>query len=63
MGQGMVSEQFISNSRRVSKSAYDNSQWSVIWLGSETGLEQVSDDLKWPSGNGENARSDDKYEF
>jgi hypothetical protein len=26
MGQGMVSEQFISNSRSVSKSAYDNSQ-------------------------------------
>jgi hypothetical protein len=26
MGQRMVSEQFISNSRNVSRSAYDNSQ-------------------------------------
>jgi hypothetical protein len=38
-------------------------KWSVIWLGSETGLEQVSDDLKCPSGNGENGRIHAKYEF
>jgi hypothetical protein len=35
----------------------------VIWLGSETGLEQVSDGLKRPSGNGKNGRTHAKYEF
>jgi hypothetical protein len=38
-------------------------KWSLIWLGSETGLEQVADGLKWQSGIGENGRSDDKDEF
>jgi hypothetical protein len=35
-------------------------KWSVVWLGSETRLEQVADGLKWQSGNGENGRSNDK---
>jgi hypothetical protein len=32
----------------------------VVWLGSETGLEQVADDIEWIGGNGKNTRSDDK---
>jgi hypothetical protein len=35
----------------------------VIWLGSKTGLEQVSDDLKWLGSNGKNGRLDDKDEL
>jgi hypothetical protein len=38
-------------------------KWLVIWLGSETELEQVSDGLKWLGGNGKNGRSYAKYEF
>jgi hypothetical protein len=35
----------------------------VVWLGSETGLEQEADDLKWISGNGKNGRLDEKDEL
>jgi hypothetical protein len=38
-------------------------KWSVIWLGPEIGLEQVSDGLEWLGGNGKNGRSHAKYEF
>ena len=42
----MVSEQLISKSRSVSKTTSNNSQMVSGLLGSETGLEQVADDLK-----------------
>jgi hypothetical protein len=38
-------------------------KWSLIWLGSETGLEQVEYGLQWLSGNGNNGRSHVKDEF
>jgi hypothetical protein len=38
-------------------------KWSVVWLGSETELEQVADELKWLSGNGKNGRIYIKDEF
>jgi hypothetical protein len=37
-------------------------KWSLVWLGSETQLEQLTDGIKWPGGNGENGTSDDKDE-
>jgi hypothetical protein len=59
----MVSKQFISKFKSGGKSALVIVKWSVIWLGSETGLDQVADDLKWLSGKGKNGRLDDKDEF
>jgi hypothetical protein len=47
----------------VSKSAFDNSKMVSGLLGSETGLEQVVDDLKCISGNGRNGRIYIKDEF
>jgi hypothetical protein len=35
----------------------------MIWLASETRLEQLGDGLKWSSGNGENVRTHAKHEF
>jgi hypothetical protein len=35
----------------------------VVWLGLETGLEQVADDLKWIIGNGRNGGTHAKDEF
>jgi hypothetical protein len=57
----MVSEQFTSKYKCVSKSASDNSQMV-------SGLIRVQNRIitssRWPqSGNGKNGRSDDKGEF
>jgi hypothetical protein len=38
-------------------------KWSMVWLGWETGFEQLDDGLKWSSGNGRNERTHAKYEF
>jgi hypothetical protein len=38
-------------------------KWSLIWLGLETGLEQVADGLKWLGGNGRSERKIVKDDF
>jgi hypothetical protein len=59
----MISEQFISKIKSVSKSAPDNSQMVTDLISLENRIETTRGWPQWPSANGENGRSADKDEF
>jgi hypothetical protein len=59
----MVSTDFYFETKSVGKRESVEGQLSLFWLGSEIWLEQLAYGLKWPSGNGENGRSQDKDEL